>query len=82
MILFYIYVGHLFQLLRNLNALALFFDRKLNFIPHIKYLKVKCLKRLNILRVLSYPSWDADRTTHKIKKNVFHQFVLISLLEQ
>ena len=39
------------------------FDRKLSFIPHIKYLKAKCLKALNLLRVLSHTSWGADQTT-------------------
>ena len=33
------------------------------FIPHIKYLKAKCLKALNLLKVLSQTSWGADRTT-------------------
>ena len=39
------------------------FDRKLSFIPHIKYLKAKCLKALSLLKVLSHTSWGADRTT-------------------
>ena len=34
-----------------------------NFITHIKYLKAKCLKALNLLKVLSHTSWGADRTT-------------------
>ena len=40
--------------------LGILFDRKLSFIPHIKYLKAKCLKAL---KVLSRTSWGADRTT-------------------
>ena len=63
MIRFYIYMNHLFQLYRNINSLALFFDRKLSFIPHIKNLKAKCLKALNLFKVLSHTSWGADRTT-------------------
>ena len=43
--------------------LGILFDRKLCFIPHIKYLKAKCLKALNLLKVLSHTSWGADRTT-------------------
>ena len=39
------------------------FDRKLSFIRLIKYPKAKCLKALNILKVLSHTSWGADRTT-------------------
>ena len=43
--------------------LGILFDRKLKFIPHIKYLKAKCFKALNLLKGLSHTSWDADRTT-------------------
>ena len=43
--------------------LGILFDRKLSFIPHIKYLKAKCLKALNLLQVLSHTSWGADPTT-------------------
>ena len=43
--------------------LVIIFDRKLSFIPLIKYLKAKCLKALNLLKVLSQTSWRADRTT-------------------
>ena len=43
--------------------LGILFDRKLSFIPHIKYLKARCLKALNLLKVLSHTSWGADRTT-------------------
>ena len=54
MILFYIYMDRLF--------LGILFDRKLSFIPHIKYLKAKCIKALNHLKVLSHTSRDADQT--------------------
>ena len=43
--------------------LGILCDRKLSFIPHIKYLKAKYLKALNLLQVLSHTSWGADRTT-------------------
>ena len=45
------------------KLLGILFDRKLSFIPHIKYLKAKCLKALKLLKVLSHTSWDADQTT-------------------
>ena len=32
---------------------GMIFDRKLSFIPHVKYLKAKCFKALNLLKVLS-----------------------------
>ena len=37
------------------------FDRNLLFIPHIKQLKAKCQKSLNLLRVVVHTDWGADR---------------------
>jgi len=42
--------------------LGLIFDRKLSFIPHLKYLKEKCSKALNLLRVVANRDWGGDRT--------------------
>ena len=42
--------------------LGLLFDNKLSFIPHIKALKAKCLKALDILKVFSSFDWGGDRT--------------------
>lgn len=41
--------------------LGLTFDSKLTFIPHIKKLKTKCQKALNLLRVVAHTDWGADR---------------------
>ena len=38
-------------------------DTKLTFEPHIKYLKARCQKSLNILKVFSRTEWGADQTT-------------------
>ncbi|GFN93821.1 Pol-like protein [Plakobranchus ocellatus] len=43
--------------------LGVFFDSKLNFSSHVKYLKKKCLKALNLLRVVGHTDWGADRAT-------------------
>ena len=43
--------------------LGVIFDRKLSFIPHIKHLKDKCTKALNLLRVLAHTSCGADQET-------------------
>ena len=43
--------------------LGIIFDQKLSFIPHIKDLKQKCLKAMNILRVLGHTDWGADKET-------------------
>ena len=58
----YIY-GSQIPVVAESKFLGVIFDRKLSFIPHIKYLKAKCLKALNLLKVLSHTSWGADRTT-------------------
>ena len=42
--------------------LGLLFDYKLSFIPHIKDLKAKCLKTLDILKGLSSSNWGGDLT--------------------
>ena len=41
--------------------MGLLFDKKLSFIPHIKAFKAKCLKALDILKVLSNTNWGGDR---------------------
>ena len=43
--------------------LGMIFDQKLTFIPHIKDLKQKCLRAMNILRVLGHTDWGADKET-------------------
>ena len=58
----YIY-GSEIPVVAESKFLGAIFDRKLSFIPHIKYVKAKCLKALNLLKVLSHTSWVADRTT-------------------
>lgn len=41
--------------------LGIIFDKKLNFNSHLQQLKQKCLKSLNILKVLSHKTWGSDR---------------------
>ena len=42
---------------------GIIFDRKLGFIPHINYLKAKCQKALQLLRVVAHTDWGADKLT-------------------
>ena len=51
------------QFVNEAKFLGLIWDTKLTFEPHIKYLKARCQKSLNILKVLSRTEWGADRTT-------------------
>ena len=40
--------------------LGVIFDRKLSFIPHLKYVKKKALKALNILKGISNTEWSCS----------------------
>ena len=51
------------QFVKEAKFLGLISDTKLTFEPHIKYLKARCQKSLNILKVLSRTEWGADQTT-------------------
>ena len=48
---------------KKLNFLVWFGIQNLPLKPHIKYLKARCQKSLNILKVLSRTEWGADQTT-------------------
>ena len=41
--------------------LGVIFDCKLSSISHIRYLKEKCMKALNLLRVIAHSTWGADQ---------------------
>jgi ribonuclease HI len=43
--------------------LGLIFDSKLSYIPHLKYLRAKCQKTMNLLRVVAHKDWGADCQT-------------------
>ena len=47
----------------EVKFLGLIFYRKLDFKAHVKYLKEKCRKALNILRVVGHTDWGADKST-------------------
>ena len=48
---------------KEAKFLGLIWDTKLTFEPHIKYLKARCQKSLNILKVLSRTEWGAEQAT-------------------
>ena len=41
--------------------LDIMFDRKLSFLPHIKYLKTKTTRAQQLLQVVAHTKWGADR---------------------
>ena len=52
--------------------LGIVFDRKLSFIPHIKQLKAKCQKALNLLRVFAHTDRGADS---KVLLNLYRTII-------
>jgi hypothetical protein len=46
------------------NFLGIIFDSKLTLKPHIVNLNKKCLKAMNLLRVVAHMDWGADSTLH------------------
>jgi ribonuclease HI len=51
------------NVVKEAKFLGLIFDNKLSFIPHIKHLKTKCLKALNLLKAVSGTKWGGDQKT-------------------
>lgn len=47
----------------EVNFLGVIFGKKLNFKSHITNLKKKCLKALNVIKMVSSTKWGADRET-------------------
>ena len=55
--------GTLIPVVEQTKFLGVIFDNKLTFLPHIRYLKEKCVKALNLLRVVAHTFWGADQHT-------------------
>ena len=51
----------LIPVVEQTKFLGVIFDNKLTFLPHIRYLKEKCVKALNLLHVVAHTSWGADQ---------------------
>ena len=59
--------------------LGVIFDKKLTFVPHIKQLKIKCQKALNLLKHLSHTDWGAVR---KALLNLYRSFIRSKPMDQ
>lgn len=55
--------GSVIRIEDNVKFLGMYFDQKLNWTKHIKYLQDKCQKRLNLMRAISGTSWGASKKT-------------------
>ena len=56
--------GTAIPVVQEVKFLGLIFDSKLTFLPHLRYLKKKCMKALNLLRVLPNTSWGPDPVSY------------------
>ena len=55
--------GSPIPVVEDTKFLGIIFDRKLSFLPHIRHLKQKCTKALNLLRITAHTTWGADQET-------------------
>jgi len=55
--------GSPIPVVEEFKFLGIIFDKKLSFLPRLRYLKNKCTKALNLLRVVAHTSWGADQHT-------------------
>ena len=54
--------GQNIKVVRETKFLGVIFDQKLSFLPHLKALKSRCLKALDIIKVVSNQEWGADKS--------------------
>ncbi|GFX53849.1 putative RNA-directed DNA polymerase from transposon BS [Trichonephila clavipes] len=60
----FIHIGNLqIPVVSEMRFLGVILDSKLTFLPHVLYLRKKCERSLNILKVLSNTLWGADRVS-------------------
>jgi ribonuclease HI len=52
--------GQLIPVVKETKFLGVTFDHKLSFVPHLKQLKTKCSKSLNLLKIVSHRDWGGD----------------------
>ena len=54
--------GSKVKVVKETKFLGVIFDQKLSFIPHMKALKTRCSKALDIMKVVSNQSWGTDKS--------------------
>ena len=55
--------GKQIKVVKEVKFLGVIFDNKLSFVPHIKILKEKCAKALDVIKVVANSKWGADKIT-------------------
>ena len=54
--------GNRIKVVGETKFLGVIFDQKLSFIPHLKSLKSRCMKALDIIKVVANQEWGADKS--------------------
>ena len=57
---------------KNPKLLGIIFDEKLCFDNHVEKIRDKCLKRLNIIKIISHKSWKLSERT---KTNIYRALI-------
>ena len=47
----------------EVKYLGLIFDSQLTWLPHIKYIRDRCMKRMNVIKHVANKKWGSDRKT-------------------
>ena len=55
--------GQPIEVAEEVKFLGLLWDSKMTFAPHIRELKKKCTKSLNLMKVVAHTKWGGDRVT-------------------
>ena len=50
-------------IVEHYRYLGIIFNRKLSFVPHIKYLRTKCNKTIQLLRTTAHTNWGGSKET-------------------
>ena len=72
----YLY-GRRLSCVEETRFLGLIYDSRLTWVPHLRHVKMACMRALSLLRVLSHTSWGADRQTLLL----LHRTLILSKLE-
>ena len=65
--------GTLIPVVEQTKFLGVIVDNKLTFLPHIRYLKEKCMKALNLLRVVAHNFRATDQQTLSHLYRLWHR---------
>ena len=57
--------------IKEVAFLGVILDNKLSFLPHIKMLKEKCTKALDVIKVVANSKWVADSPSFSLSCPIY-----------